>query len=153
MGRDVELIARGVCVRRGRILLCRTPGAAHTYLPGGHIEFGESAPRALEREMLEETGRVFRAGAFLGGVEHTFLQKGARHCEFNLVFALSLCGGVRPADVASREDGLVFEWHPVDDLPGAALEPWPLQRCLAGWRAGAPAAARWASTFPRTSGW
>ena len=37
----IETIARGVCVVGGRVLLCRAKGGSSTYLPGGHIEFGE----------------------------------------------------------------------------------------------------------------
>ena len=30
----IETIARGVCVRGGKVLLCRAKGSATTYLPG-----------------------------------------------------------------------------------------------------------------------
>ena len=42
----VEVIARGVCVVDGHILLCHGKRSALTYLPGGHIEFGETARTA-----------------------------------------------------------------------------------------------------------
>ena len=53
-----ETIARGVCIQNGKVLLCRAKGGATTYLPGGHIEFGETGRVALVREMKEETGPV-----------------------------------------------------------------------------------------------
>ena len=52
----IETIARGVCVVDGRLLLCKAKGGRTTYLPGGHIEFGETGREALVREMREETG-------------------------------------------------------------------------------------------------
>lgn len=52
----IETIARGVCVRDGRLLLCRAKGGKSTYLPGGHIEFGETGRDALVREVKEELG-------------------------------------------------------------------------------------------------
>ena len=50
----IEVIARGVCVAGGRVLLCRAKGGSSTYLPGGHVEFGETGREALVREMREE---------------------------------------------------------------------------------------------------
>ncbi|MDD4443198.1 MAG: NUDIX domain-containing protein, partial [Kiritimatiellae bacterium] len=57
----VEVIARGVCVVDGHILLCHGKRSALTYLPGGHIEFRETARQALEREIAEELGRASTA--------------------------------------------------------------------------------------------
>ncbi|MGA5699650.1 TIGR00730 family Rossman fold protein [Peterkaempfera bronchialis] len=45
-----------VCVRDGRLLAVRTRGKDAFYLPGGKPEPGETAPRALVRELAEELG-------------------------------------------------------------------------------------------------
>ena len=58
----IETIARGVCVRDGKLLVCRAKGAKSCYLPGGHVEFGETGRQALVREMAEETGLAAEAG-------------------------------------------------------------------------------------------
>ena len=56
----IETIARGVCVQNGRALLCRAKGGASTYLPGGHIEFGENGDavrsEAVVKQANNETG-------------------------------------------------------------------------------------------------
>jgi ADP-ribose pyrophosphatase YjhB (NUDIX family) len=143
----IEVIARGVCVVDGQLLLCHSNGADNTYLPGGHVEFGEAAAAALEREIEEELGVAGEAGAFLGAVEHRFRQKGKRHCEVNLVFALDVPGLSAGEAPASAEPRIEFLWHALDDLQSSRLEPSPLRELLPGWAGGAGGVG-WASTFP-----
>ena len=109
----IEVIARGVCVRDGKILLCRAKGGATTYLPGGHVEFGETGREALVREVKEELGVDAGTGEFLGVVENSFQQHGKPHAEVNLVYELTLPAD---ADAQSQEDWIEFEWRDVADL-------------------------------------
>ena len=124
----IETIARGVCIRDGRLLLCRAKGGATTYLPGGHIEFGETGRQALVREVKEELGVESATGAFLGVVENSFLQHGKPHAEINLVYELEMddCGA------KSNEDWIEFEWCSLDMLEAANLLPEAF-RSLASW--------------------
>ena len=41
-----EIIARIAIFRGQWLLACRNPAAGYYYLPGGHVEFGESAAAA-----------------------------------------------------------------------------------------------------------
>ena len=125
----IEVIARGVCVRDGKILLCRAKGGSSTYLPGGHIEFGETGREALVREIDEELGLKATTGEFLGVVENSFEQHGKPHAEINLVYELAI-----PADrqVAAREDWIEFEWRDLsklDDLLPAAFRALSAPGC------------------------
>ena len=115
----VETIARGVAVRDGKVLLCRAKGGQSTYLPGGHIEFGETGREALVREVKEELGTDSTAGEFLGVVENSFDQHGKRHCEINLVYRLDLASDA----TESQEDWISFEWCDLAELPKANLLP------------------------------
>ena len=117
----IETIARGVCVRDGKILLCRAKGGSTTYLPGGHIEFGETGRRALVREMAEETGLEVETGRFMGVVENSFLQHGKPHAEINLVYEMTLVDA--DAAVSAKEDWIEFLWCPLSELEGARLLP------------------------------
>ena len=117
----IEIIARGVCVQEGKILLCKAKGGATTYLPGGHVEFGETGRQALVREVKEEMGVDAETGAFLGVVENAFEQHGKPHAEVNLVYELKI-----PAATLARacEDWIEFEWRDLarlDDLLPAAF--------------------------------
>ncbi len=123
----IETIARGVCVRGGKVLLCRAKGGATTYLPGGHIEFGETGREALVREIKEELGLAAEVGRFLGVVENSFMQKGKPHAEINLVYELR----IPDEDAVAKEDWIEFEWRGLGDLgdllPAAfrSISAWP----------------------------
>ena len=116
----IETIARGVCIQNGRVLLCRAKGGTTTYLPGGHIEFGETSRQALVREIQEEMGVTAQVGELLGVVENQFVQHGKPHAEINLVYAMSL-----PDDTAAiaKEAWIEFEWRNLADLDNANLLP------------------------------
>ena len=133
MDREIETIARGVCVVRGRLLLCRGQRAGNTYLPGGHIEFRETARAALEREIREELGCASRAGRFLGCAEHAFKQRGRWHAEINLLFELRIPGLSPTRAPAACEDWIGFEWQPLPKLRAARLEPAALIPLLPRW--------------------
>ena len=115
----IETIARGVCIADGKLLLCRAKGGSSTYLPGGHIEFGETGREALVREMREETGLAAKCGRFLGVTENKFLQHGKPHAEINLVYAMT----VDDLDVSAKEDWIEFRWCPLAELDKANLLP------------------------------
>ena len=146
---EIEIMARGVLVQDGKLLVCQTKGSPIFYLPGGHIEFAESAAASLAREIKEELGVATKVGRFLGVVEHTFLQTGIRHCEVNLVFAIR-CPALDPrSKTASCEDYIRFAWLPLKTLRRSRLEPWPLQDLLPQWLRSRRGAARLGSTYSR----
>jgi ADP-ribose pyrophosphatase YjhB (NUDIX family) len=148
MSREIEIIARGVCVKDGRILLCHGKGATNTYLPGGHIDFKESASRALVREIKEELGVKSVLGRFLGVVEHSYSRKAKVLCEINLVFAVNIPGLKPGKDPKSAEDYIEFFWWDMKKLATSKLEPRLLRTCLPEWLSGR-AVECWASTIDK----
>ena len=125
----IETIARGVAISDGKVLLCRAKGSKTSYLPGGHIEFGESAKTALVREIREELGVTSLAGDFLGVIENSFLQHGRPHSEINLVYELEVSLDPREAPQA-LEPWIEFEWRDLDDIASAGLLPAEMKRFL-----------------------
>lgn len=119
MEKHIETIARGVCVKDGKILLCYPKDKSYAYLPGGHIEFGETGREALVREMKEETGLDATADELLGVVESQFVQNGEKHCEINLIYAME----VEPRTVQSQESWICFDWVPLSKLNEVNLLP------------------------------
>ena len=121
----IENIARGVCVVDGKVLLCRPKGGGYSYLPGGHIEFGEKGREALVREIKEEMGLDAEAGDLLGVVESQFRQHGKPHAEINLIFKLTIpsCRPSQAARPPAKEDWIEFEWRDLADLGDANLLP------------------------------
>ena len=120
--KHIETIARGVCVKDGKVLLCYPKDRSYAYLPGGHIEFGETGREALVREMKEETGLDATAGELLGVVESSFVQKGEKHCEINLIYEMKV-RGCEGEKVRSCEDWICFDWGGCDKIGSANLLP------------------------------
>ena len=122
--KHIETIARGVCVIDGKVLLCYPKDRSYSYLPGGHIEFGETGREALVREMKEETGLDATAGDLLGVVESSFVQKGEKHCEINLIYKMEIREeGGSGLPTASLEDWICFDWVDCDKMDSVNLLP------------------------------
>jgi 8-oxo-dGTP pyrophosphatase MutT (NUDIX family) len=115
----IELIARGLCLRAGKVLLCKSIKNNYFYLPGGHVDFGETAAAALAREFVEETGLAAKVGSLALIHEHFFRQGPHLRHELNLVFHVEL----DTDQVSSREKKLGFEWIAIDALGELDLRP------------------------------
>jgi len=146
MASNIEVLARGVLVHQGRVLLATPLNETYTYLPGGHVEFGEPAAQALRRELVEELGVEATVDSFIGVVEGAFNDNGRRHAEINLIFRL-VCPALQSDQAPlSRESHIAFCWQPLDNLAGVHLLPEVLCQCLPQWLAEGRIGG-WASTF------
>jgi 8-oxo-dGTP diphosphatase len=123
----IEFIARGVLSHGSKILLCRDVAGGYYYLPGGHVEFGESAGAAVVRELQEEGGLAAREGECLLVHENLFEARGRRHHEVNVVFHVKHDGD--PEAIRSLEKEIELEWVEaaavVDlDVRPSAIKAW-----------------------------
>ena len=123
-------LARGLFIKDGKVLVAHAIGHRNTFLPGGHVEFGESAKDALVREINEELGITCTIGKFLGLVEHKWMNKGVLHCEVNQIFEVHSKKLQIDINPESREPHIEFFWLHDTELEESNLQPYPLQKAI-----------------------
>ena len=114
-----EFSAGGVVVRRfhGRPFMAgvRLKQGTVLALPKGHIESGESAAEAAEREVREETGVQGELVEKLGDVNYWYARDGQRVFKVVSFFLFRYrSGSVRDYQVEEVDSA---EWVPLEDAP------------------------------------
>lgn len=128
----IHLIARGLLMREGEVVLCRAKGSKWFFLPGGHVEDGESARTALLRELKEEIGGGgYRITSFIGACENIFsLEEDVFQHEMNIIFKVYVPGEV---NISSKEDHLEFITVAKNELKDYKILPTTLKDNLIEW--------------------
>ena len=126
---NIEVCVRAVIMHRGRILVCWHKLNNHYFFPGGHIEYGELAEKALERELEEELDINVKKMFFIGLTENIYREKGEKHHEINLVFRV-LADKVKEK---SREDHLNFAFLAIAGFKARRVLPPSLQKSVVKW--------------------
>jgi len=123
-----ETIARGVLTQGSSVLVCKNLDKGYLYLPGGHIEIGETAAAALIREFDEETGLKIKPSRCVAVMEVIFGKGGH---EINFLFPVEHAGEL-PETIASKEAGIGFEWIEAAAIVDADLRPRSIKAWLVG---------------------
>lgn len=102
----IHVIARAILLQGEKVILCRVKGEEKFFLPGGHVENGETIKQALVRELEEEIGSYeYRLSAFAGVCEGTFSrEKGVLQQEVNILFEIHMPEG----EISSKEGHIEF---------------------------------------------
>ncbi len=131
-------LSRAVIIDNGHILLCQTLDLPVNFyfLPGGHIEHGESAQGAVLREIKEESGAKARVKRFLGCLEYGFTPGHNSIChnhEYNFVFEVESEGLRSDKIVAQMEDHIKLIWMPLPKLQMIDFRAEPLKQLIPQW--------------------
>ena len=128
----IHSIARGLLVRGGEIILCRVKNAEWFFLPGGHIEDGESARATLLRELHEEIGASdYKITSFIGVCENIFpLEDDVSQHEINIIFKVDVPQEVQ---MNTKEDHIEFVNISVNDLKNYKILPAALKDGVLEW--------------------
>ena len=112
-----ELCVGALVVDDERLLLIRRghgPAAGEWSVPGGRVEWGETAAEAVVRELREETGVVGVCGALVGWVERISEEYHFVILDFSV---MALDG----ADPVAGSDAAEAAWVPVHDVGALRL--------------------------------
>ncbi len=146
---NIHALARGVIIDQDHILLAYDPRAHPNhyyelnrhfyYLPGGHIDFQESAQKALIREIREETGYNATIERFLGIIEHAWSFSGDETCchthEVNMIFKIHVHDLKLKDALPQKEEHVAFAWVPLDRLRDIDIRPFSLKQAIPEWLA------------------
>jgi ADP-ribose pyrophosphatase YjhB (NUDIX family) len=113
-------LGASACVwKDGQVLLIQRakPPAGLWSLPGGHVEFGETALAAARRELLEESGVAADLTEFVGLYE-IIREKPLFH------YAIACyCGFWRSGEARASSDALAAAWVSPAELQGFDFAP------------------------------
>ena len=140
-------VAAGAAIFRGDqiLLLHRSPHASNPGawdLPGGHVEPGETLPRAARREVREETGFDVRIGPlFHAEVFGSFSKRGKIRPTVGVYFHCS--GSVRRAPSLDLGEHTEYAWVRASDLEEYPMVPYLARTVVAAFESkDAPIRAR-----------
>lgn len=147
MNHKIHVLSRAVIIHENHLLVAYDPrltpmhyyafNVPFYYLPGGHIEFKESAEKAIIREIYEETGYDSGIERFLGILEHSWHFPGDELCchthEINLIFKVNLKGMTGITPITQREEHVAFKWVPLKQINEVDLRPHIMKNMIPQW--------------------
>lgn len=119
-----EILARGVCIEEGKILLAYFRDKDYFFLPGGHVEPGESVTAALGREIEEELAIEASVGEVVSVFEHTWEDGDTSIYELNFLVSFSV---PEKTELISQVAHLDFRWVPLDEIDFITFLPEELK--------------------------
>lgn len=126
----IEIILRAIIVANDKILLCASNDQPPIYyLPGGHLDPGETLEAGLKREIMEEAGVKVRAFKFLGLFENFFRWRGEDHHEINFLYQVTL-NIKNPREIKSHESHISLIWLEIEKMKKFKILPFQMHKYL-----------------------
>jgi len=125
----------GVAINDDQVFLHQAEGDDFWVLPGGRVEFGETAEQTLTREMQEELDVEVEIVRLLWVVENFFVYANKRYHEIALYFLMRLPASCKyllesgPFESEDTGTPLTFRWFPKRTEVLAALPLHPTFLC------------------------
>jgi len=105
-----------VVIHEGRVLLVKrgqAPFEGMWCIPGGKVHFGETLQQAAEREILEETGIIIKAGDPVYAFDTMDIGNGEPTFHYVVV---DLAADYISGDPLARDDALEVAWFDKDEI-------------------------------------
>lgn len=120
----IELIARILLLHNGKLLLDYVPAGDYYYIPGGHVEYGETMTDCLTRELQEENSAAIRVGRRLEIFENFFSDTHSEHHELLVLHEGEL---LTPVDqLRDNESKIQHRWVALSALSTIRILPEPM---------------------------
>ena len=135
---NIHVLSRGVIIDQDHILLCKTLDLpiSFYFLPGGHVEHGESVEISLLRELMEETGAHCKIKRFLGCLEYSFEPGHSSIChnhEYNFIFEAESESLKIDKQIPQLEAHIELIWVPLHQLSEIDFRAEPLRELVPEW--------------------
>lgn len=135
---NIHVLSRGVIIDQDHILLCKTLDLPMNFyfLPGGHVEHGESVEASLLRELIEETEAQCKIKRFLGCLEYSFEPEHSSIChnhEYNFVFEAESESLKLEKRIPNLEAHIELIWLPLNQLSEIDFRAQPLKELVPQW--------------------
>jgi ADP-ribose pyrophosphatase YjhB (NUDIX family) len=135
---NIHVLSRGVIIDQDHILLCKTLDLpiSFYFLPGGHVEHGESVETSLLRELMEETGAECKIKRLLGCLEYSFEPGHSSIChnhEYNFIFEAESESLKSNHKIPQLEAHIEILWMLLNKLTAIDFRAEPLRELVPHW--------------------
>ena len=125
-----HVLARGIIIDDGYILVAKLKNGNNMFLPGGHLEFNENLKQALERELFEEIGIKGNIEEYIGCLEAKWMENNIYNQEINHIFIVN--GINKNMNIKSMENHLEIYWLKIcdDEMEKENLLPYSIREIV-----------------------